>query len=586
MKNTFEKIQFRIDLSFRSFMSQTLRLQGIPLKYFYWSLNFFETVANLSFEYFPLNQKQKNHINDIGKSYFDDPDIYFQVNRNSHRHDILIRNIHKLFPEDERTGQSARYEYLKEFILWDILENIQKKEEVNKTIRVVEVQKKNFLLTHLAFLTTKNVKPPLSEFDNYIKFTITSQGEELLTKLNELDSKGIKNLKLRKKLDALYVHKNEESKIHFIFSRAGGEEKEELRELLDVMGREKTGKLYRGQADATWHLDSSLTREPEYLKNETEMYYEILSLKPDAFINDHTVYERLITMQHFGMPTRLLDVTRNPLVAIFFACNNLQRINKDGIVYTFAPNETEFLNFEDVKLNNLKLLFDKSNTGDQKKPGDFLDSICFIKGIAKNQRISSQSGDFIFVGSGENNKEKLSSLPAATIIIDALTKRVLLEQLESLNIHGGAVYPDLTHMSNYIRNKYLGAVKKDIPDPFSDDDETAPPEDLKKIEKLQMEHSASSIEESKEQIKNIESEPFWTKKRLIAFYSFVKKTGLNEGEAKKIIEDWSKLNRKPSRSDIARLMSPKPKLQDYEKLAQPILDKMAKLAATLNDLND
>ncbi len=46
-------------------------------------------------------------------------------------------------------------------------------------------------------------------------------------------------------------------------------------------------------------------------------------------------------------------------------------------------------------------------------------------------------------------------MPKLNIIIDAKTKKTLLEQLESLNIHGGAVYPDLTHMSNYIRNRYL-----------------------------------------------------------------------------------------------------------------------------------
>src|SRR5690606_28015255 len=94
------------------------------------------------------------------------------------------------------------------------------------------------------------------------------------------------------------------------------------------------------------------------------------------------------------------------------------------------------------------------NNGDD-EPDELLDGIWFIKGVAKNQRISNQSGDFIFVGKGQDSSAKLHDLPALTIIIDAPTKKVLLEQLESLNIHGGAVYPDLTHMSNYIRNKFL-----------------------------------------------------------------------------------------------------------------------------------
>ena len=180
------------------------------------------------------------------------------------------------------------------------------------------------------------------------------------------------------------------------------------------------------------------------------MYYDILSLKPDAFKNDPNVYDRLITMQHYGMPTRLLDVTRNPLVAIFFACNNLQSKDSDGVIFTFKPEKSKFLNFEDERLKKLKILYDiNSNESDE-----FLSGIWFFKGIAKNQRINNQSGDFIFAGNGDEAKQELHQLPKMSIIIDSKTKEVLIEQLASLNIHGGAVYPDLTHMSNYISEKY------------------------------------------------------------------------------------------------------------------------------------
>lgn len=90
---------------------------------------------------------------------------------------------------------------------------------------------------------------------------------------------------------------------------------------------------------------------------------------------------------------------------------------------------------------------------------DFLAGIWFIKGVAKNQRVNNQSGDFIFVGRGQNVFKELFELPEKFIIVDAESKKVLLEQLESLNIHGGAVYPDLAHMSNYIKNKYISRNK-------------------------------------------------------------------------------------------------------------------------------
>ena len=96
--------------------------------------------------------------------------------------------------------------------------------------------------------------------------------------------KGVSNEILENKINQLYVHKDDVPKLHFVFSYKGGEEKEELRELLDVMGRKETGKLYRGQADSSWELNASLTRQPKYREHESEMYYEILSLKPDSFV--------------------------------------------------------------------------------------------------------------------------------------------------------------------------------------------------------------------------------------------------------------------------------------------------------------
>lgn len=577
MKNGFEDLQPQVESSFRSFIYKLLRLDNEPLKYYYWTQDFFETNGGLSFNYFKLNLKQKNAINEIGENYFDDSEVYFAVNKNSHRHDILIKNIHKIFPESKKSGQSNRYEYVKEFILWKIFEELSKTDKTF-TIKTVEIQKNNFLITYLNYLFDYTKKPSFPEFKDYMSYSLTNQSEELERKLKELDSRKVDNSILRKKLEKLFVHRKEESKIHFIFSRSGGEEKEELRELLDVMGREETGKLYRGQASSTWKLDSSLTREKKYIEHESEMYYDILSLKPDAFVNDRTVYERMITMQHFGMPTRLMDITRNPLVAIFFACNNLDRAKSDGVVNTFAPENKEFLNFEDEDLKKLKKLFDKNNGDDE--TDDFLESICFIKGIAKNQRINSQSGDFIFVGKGENIQKELHDLPALTIIIDAPTKKVLLEQLESLNIHGGAVYPDLTHMSNYIRAKFLFEKRTDK-DFTIDIDLSAFEEEPKKISSGTSEKKKLEPSEISKLTTDFDSAQFWTDVRNEKLSQFVNSNSLHKESTKQMVEDLVAFDKMPIRSDVAKMMAPKPKLSDYETIVKPVTNQIVAFAKDL-----
>lgn len=583
----FNEIQKNIDKAFEEFLIQMLRLNDDRLKYYYWSEEFFETVGNLSFRYFPLTLEQKEFANTIiGKSHFEDSEISFEVNKNSHRNDLKINNIHKLFSVSNKAGQQNRYEYLKEFVFWEVLQIGATVDAAQIPLKIVEIQKRNFLLTYVKYLVENTEKPTFEVLKQYRKYTSTNQGEILEKKLKELEEKGIDNSRLITKINQLYILREDEAKIHFVFSRVGGEEKEELRELLDVMGRKETGNLYRGQASSTWKLDSSLTREPKYLASEANMYYDILSLKPDAFENDHSIYERLITMQHFGMPTRLLDITRNPLVAIFFACNNLPEAKKDGIVFTFSTDKREILNFEDEKLKCLRKLYSKNNWNgdyDEKAADEFLTKVCFIKGVAKNQRINNQSGDFIFVGNGDSISKELRDLPCLSIIIDAPTKKVLLEQLESLNIHGGAVYPDLTHMSNYIRHKYLDREKTKIIELTNSTDSSVSRdkkgsttekinisnEDFQKIWDFSTKKEPVVV---KQLTSDFDSVSFWSNNRLKKLHTFVEKKKLKNDEAKKIVENIVAFDKTPLPDEIINSMTNKPSLKERSGVVENITE--------------
>jgi len=70
----------------------------------------------------------------------------------------------------------------------------------------------------------------------------------------------------------------------------------------------------------------------------------MISVQPHEFASDETMFDKLVRMQHFGLPTRLLDVSRNALVALFFATEPgpIGSEPSDGIVTAFAiPSELE-----------------------------------------------------------------------------------------------------------------------------------------------------------------------------------------------------------------------------------------------------
>lgn len=572
---TYKEIQDAIDSEFEKFLKDFLSLSDRPKKYFYWTEEFFKIEGNLSFQYYPLTKEEKDEINKLGSNYFKESEISFIVELNSHRNNIIIKNITKLFSSENLKGQKEKYEYIKEYIQWKLLQQVKSQNKQSKNLEEkTEIQRRNFLITYISYLCEKHKTPihPLLK-DNYINYSLTNQVEDLNRKLDK--NIAYRNEDLRKKIERLHIYRKDENKIYFVFSRAGGREKEELRELLEVMGKPDTGNMYRGQANSSWKLNASITREKKYAENEADMYYEILSLKPDAFQYDKTVYERLITMQHYGMPTRLLDITRNPLIAIFFACNNWECRFNDGAIFTFKPPETkkEFLNLGDKRLESLSLLFEDDiieKRESKNKGTSFLSGIAFIKGIAKNQRISNQCGDFIFVGTGEKIEEKLDKRPEMIIIIDSKTKKVLLEQLESLNIHGGTVYPDLAHMSSYIKNKYSIESKK-----------RSTTEEFQKNKSK--EESATSKIKKEESFRSFDLKTLKDKNKDEQITLFAKHFSLDKEKLTVLIEHFLFSEKEPFKDEVAKTMlEPTSILKESSKI-ESLRNKITELALNFKE---
>ena len=231
--------------------------------------------------------------------------------------------------------------------------------------------------------------------------------------------------------------------------------------------------FYRGISNNKHNLVSGVYRKTE---RHDEFYYcnEINVRCPEAFRRYQNL-DKLVYMQHYGCPTRLLDITSNPLVSLYFACSG--NIEQDGSVYIFGINEediryaqsdrihmlsklSELKRSEQIDLfflayeNILKGKFPQDSHGKYKdilverfyhaikrENGAFEREIVpfdllkpqFVQPYKDNPRILKQDGAFIVSGldiDEEDSDRKIRHYMVNEIIIDKNAKKQILNEID------------------------------------------------------------------------------------------------------------------------------------------------------------
>lgn len=99
---------------------------------------------------------------------------------------------------------------------------------------------------------------------------------------------------------------------------------------------------FRGERVGSWPLRPSVMRNLprkgfSFREREGEMLLELMSKRPEDFIGATSALSQWVVAQQHGLKTRLLDITQNPLVALFHACEHRStRNNSNGVLHVFV----------------------------------------------------------------------------------------------------------------------------------------------------------------------------------------------------------------------------------------------------------
>lgn len=249
--------------------------------------------------------------------------------------------------------------------------------------------------------------------------------------------------------------------------------------------------FYRGQSNKKYDLAPSIYRENCLIENENRIFRDIIAQSPSDFKGCATTFEKLVKMQHYSVPTRLLDITTNPLVALYFACEpngKTEDEEVDGKLFRFEVSTSDIKYFDsdavsvvsniakrpvDFNIEDLREL-DRVDFNDEEeiqyllheikaeKPHfqNVIDSkdierVFCVKPMFDNPRIIRQSGAFFLYGiNGEKRKPAKLTFGYKVYIINKANKQKIRKQLEALGIDKSTLFPEVEHIAEHIKDKY------------------------------------------------------------------------------------------------------------------------------------
>ena len=249
---------------------------------------------------------------------------------------------------------------------------------------------------------------------------------------------------------------------------------------------------FRGEPRCDWELRPSVMRD-EFTSHESAMLRDLISRRPEEFSNLSSALDRWVLAQHHGLRTRFLDVTSNPLVALFHACSGTEATEENGRIHVFATPRflvkpydsniiTIFSDFARLERDHQLNILDQARRRDSESerrlyhlirsgipqfderidPRDFY-RVFVVEPRRSSERIRAQAGAFLLSAFHERfeteeilkRNEDTPIYEHFMLTIPSDSKLDVIEELRELNVSHELLFPGLDSSARAIAQHYL-----------------------------------------------------------------------------------------------------------------------------------
>ena len=230
--------------------------------------------------------------------------------------------------------------------------------------------------------------------------------------------------------------------------------------------RHRANVVFRGTPRASHGLETSL-QTGGFEEKERHLLTSFRKYALRSAVHGDLVWNWLSLAKHHGLPTRLLDWTYSPYVAMHFATHDFRHFDEDATIWCVDYRKTNELlpdalcrvaMQEDVNIFTTELLAGVARTLGEfdalAKKGDF---VVFFEPPSLDERIVNQFALFSLPSSPKLHLQSLLEQREATyrkIIIPAALKWEIRDKLDQANITERVLFPGLDGLSRWLARYY------------------------------------------------------------------------------------------------------------------------------------